>query len=202
MIALVLIFIQAALFQNIEWRRAFNILSIALCIWMGYCILEIINPTSSLEGWILSRGLIFNGLIIVIITSLLCTRYSILKAIIFCLSIFTLFAVIKTLMQKFIGFDSFETKWLNAGGATTHIIWSGIRYFSFFTDASNMGANMGAAIMFFRYSLSLHAICIMQDILFMYSDSSTLCFVPFRDKRSYNRTISRASTLHTDQQTN
>ena len=78
MIALVLIFIQAALFQNIEWRRAFNILSIALCIWMGYCILEIINPTSSLEGWILSRGLIFNGLIIVIITSLLCTRYSIL----------------------------------------------------------------------------------------------------------------------------
>ena len=151
MIALVLIFIQAALFQNIEWRRAFNILSIALCIWMGYCILEIINPTSSLEGWILSRGLIFNGLIIVIITSLLCTRYSILKAIIFCLSIFTLFAIIKTLMQKFIGFDSFETKWLNAGGATTHIIWSGIRYFSFFTDASNMGANMGAAIMFYIF---------------------------------------------------
>ena len=52
-------------------------------------------------------------------------------------------------MQKYIGFDSFETKWLNEGGATTHIIWSGVRYFSFFTDASNMGANMGAATMFF-----------------------------------------------------
>ena len=77
MIALVLIFIQAALFQNIEWRRAFNILSIALCIWMGYCILEIINPTSSLEGWILSRGLIFNGLIIVIITSLFLHLHSV-----------------------------------------------------------------------------------------------------------------------------
>ena len=47
-------------------------------------------------------------------------------------------------MQKYIGFDSFETKWLNEGGATTHIIWSGVRYFSFFTDASNMGANMGS----------------------------------------------------------
>lgn len=34
-------------------------------------------------------------------------------------------------MQKYIGFDSFETKWLNEGGATTHIIWSGVRYFSF-----------------------------------------------------------------------
>ena len=148
-LALVLIFIQAALFQNIEWRRAINILSITLCVWTGYCILEIINPTASLEGWILSRGLIFNGLIIVVITSLLCTRYSILKAIIFCLSIFTLLAIVKTLIQYIIGFDSYETKWLNEGGATTHIIWSGTRYFSFFTDASNMGANMGAASMFF-----------------------------------------------------
>lgn len=51
-LALVLIFIQAALFQNIEWRRAINILSITLCVWTGYCILEIINPTASLEGWI------------------------------------------------------------------------------------------------------------------------------------------------------
>ena len=129
-LALVLIFIQAALFQNIEWRRAINILSITLCVWTGYCILEIINPTASLEGWILSRGLIFNGLIIVVITSLLCTRYSILKAIIFCLSIFTLLAIVKTLIQYIIGFDSYETKWLNEGGATTHIIWSGTRYFS------------------------------------------------------------------------
>ena len=55
----------------------------------------------------------------------------------------------KTLIQYIIGFDSYETKWLNEGGATTHIIWSGTRYFSFFTDASNMGANMGAASMFF-----------------------------------------------------
>mgnify|MGYP000113932173 CR=1 FL=1 len=91
---------------------------------------------------------------------------------------------------------------LNAGGATTHIIWSGIRYFSFFTDASNMGANMGAAIMFFGIA-SLYmrsALCKIYysciAILALYA------FVPFRDKRSYNRTISRASTLHTDQQTN
>lgn len=116
---------------------------------MGYCIFEIANPSGVLEAWILSRGLIFNGFIIVIITSLLCTRYSFLKSLIFCLSLFTLLAITKTFMQKYIGFDSFETKWLNEGGATTHIIWSGVRYFSFFTDASNMGANMGAATMFF-----------------------------------------------------
>ena len=147
--ALVLLSIHAALYQNIEWKRAIHPLSVMCCIWMGYCIFEIANPSGVLEAWILSRGLIFNGFIIVIITSLLCTRYSFLKSLIFCLSLFTLLAITKTFMQKYIGFDSFETKWLNEGGATTHIIWSGVRYFSFFTDASNMGANMGAATMFF-----------------------------------------------------
>ncbi|WP_434784616.1 O-antigen ligase family protein, partial [Parabacteroides goldsteinii] len=34
-----------------------------------------------------------------------------------------------------------------SGGATTHLIRSGTRYFSFFTDASNMGSNMGGASM-------------------------------------------------------
>lgn len=85
------------------------------CIWMGYCIFEIANPSGVLEAWILSRGLIFNGFIIVIITSLLCTRYSFLKSLIFCLSLFTLLAITKTFMQKYIGFDSFETKWLKEG---------------------------------------------------------------------------------------
>lgn len=88
--ALVLLSIHAALYQNIEWKRAIHPLSVMCCIWMGYCIFEIANPSGVLEAWILSRGLIFNGFIIVIITSLLCTRYSFLKSLIFCLSLFTL----------------------------------------------------------------------------------------------------------------
>lgn len=149
LIAIILILIHAALYHNIEWKRAINILTIMSCIWMGYCLLEFINPTASLQGWILSRSLIFNGLIIAILASLLCTRYWTFKALIFTLSIFTIFAIVKAMIQKYIGFDPFEQKWLDEGGATTHIIWSGTRYFSFFTDASNMGANMGAASMFF-----------------------------------------------------
>ena len=46
-------------------------------------------------------------------------------------------------MQKFIGFDRGEQLWLNRGGALTHLIGSGTRYFSFFTDAGNFGSNMG-----------------------------------------------------------
>lgn len=144
-LTLILILIHSALYHNIEWKRCFHILSALSLIWAFYCILEAINPSAVFEGWVLSRGLIINGLIITIFTSLLCTKYKILKALLFTFSLFTVLAILKTFMQKNIGFDTYEARWLNNGGATTHIIHSGIRYFSFFTDASNMGSNMGGA---------------------------------------------------------
>lgn len=151
----ILIFVHSALYHNIEWKRCFHILTILSSIWAIYCILEIMNPSGVLEGWILSRSLIINGLMITIITSLLCNKYKILKTFLFIFSLFTATAILKTFMQKYIGFDSYETRWLNNGGATTHIIYSGIRYFSFFTDASNMGSNMGGAGIIFGIA-SLH----------------------------------------------
>lgn len=154
-ISVILIIVHSTLYNNIEWKRCFHVLSILSSIWAVYCIFEIMNPSGVLEGWILSRSLIINGLIITIITSLLCNKYKILKSLLFIYSIFTAIAILKTLMQKFIGFDSYETRWLNNGGATTHIIYSGIRYFSFFTDASNMGSNMGGAGIIFGIA-SLH----------------------------------------------
>lgn len=151
-IAIILILIHSALYRNIDWKKAIHILTITGCIWAVYCILEIINPTASFEGWYLSRTLTLNGLIITIITSLLCVEYKTVKILLFTLSILTLLAITKALIQKYQGFDSFETAWLNESGARTHIIQSGIRYFSFFTDASNMGSNMGGACLFFGIS--------------------------------------------------
>lgn len=145
----ILILIHAALYRNVDWKKAINILTITGCIWASYCILEIINPTASTEGWILSRTLMFNGLIITTITSLLCSQYRIVKILLFTLSVLTFFAILKTFIQRYQGFDPYEIIWLNEYGAMTHIIDSGIRYFSFFTDASNLGSNMGAACIFF-----------------------------------------------------
>lgn len=49
----------------------------------------------------------------------------------------------KRILAKNKGFDSTELSWLWAYGARTHFIHSGIRYFSFFTDAGLFGASMG-----------------------------------------------------------
>lgn len=137
--------IHSALLNNIEWKRCYNILAVVTFIWMIYASLEIINPTGVVEGWFLSRGLIFNGFIITIIVSLLCNQYKIIKTLTFIFSILVLTAVLKAIMQKYIGFDAGERRWLNGGGALTHLIGTGTRYFSFFTDAGNFGSNMGCA---------------------------------------------------------
>ncbi|WP_455637573.1 O-antigen ligase family protein [Parabacteroides sp.] len=142
---LLLIIIHSALLKNIRWKYGINTLTIGSFIWMIYCFAEITNPSGMLEAWILSRGLIINGFIISLIISLLCVQYKTVKLIIFMFSIFALTAFLKAAMQKFIGFDRGEQLWLNRGGALTHLIASGTRYFSFFTDAGNFGSNMGCA---------------------------------------------------------
>ncbi|MEG1749476.1 MAG: O-antigen ligase domain-containing protein, partial [Tannerellaceae bacterium] len=109
---LVIILIHTALFKNIEWKFGLNALTIGSFVWMIYCLAEIGNPTGMLEAWILSRGLIFNGFLISLIVSLVCVRYQTVKQIVFLLSIFTMTAVLKAIMQKYWGFDSGEQQWL------------------------------------------------------------------------------------------
>ncbi|WP_099465338.1 MULTISPECIES: O-antigen ligase family protein [Parabacteroides] len=149
-LAITLVFMHSTLLHDIEWKRAINILTISSFIWMIYCILELINPSAVFHGWILSRNLIINGLIISVLTSLLCTRYKTIQTLLIIFSLFTIIAAIKAIIQKFIGFDLYERIWLV--GNTTHLLSTGTRYFSFFTDASNLGANMGCAGILFGIS--------------------------------------------------
>lgn len=142
----VLIFIHSALHNTIKWQSAYNILTIGTFVWFIYCLAEVVNPSGMFKPWLMSRGIMINGFIISLSTALLCEKYKIVKTLIFLLSIFTLTAIIKALMQKFIGFDNAERYWLQSSEAyKTHLLSSGTRYFSFFTDAGNFGSNMGCA---------------------------------------------------------
>ena len=68
-------------------------------------------------------------------------------------SVLTLIAVGKACMQKFFGFNAAENYWLFVlGGRSTHIIHSGVRYFSFFSDAANFGGSMGLSMVVFSIS--------------------------------------------------
>lgn len=147
---ILLIIIYNIILNNIEWKRAFNILTLCSFIWMVYTILEVINPTGVFQAWILSRGLVINAFLITIITALLFTKYENIKILTFLFSVLTITAILKVLMQKNIGFDSAEMQWFNEGSnRSTHLLSTGTRYFSFFTDAGNFGSNMGCACILF-----------------------------------------------------
>ena len=60
-----------------------------------------------------------------------------MKFFIFLWGVMTLLAFAKGYYQKNRGFDPYEMNWLMTYGRRTHFIITGIRYFSFFTDAAN-----------------------------------------------------------------
>lgn len=149
-LTILIIIFHSILYKNINWKASVNVLTIGTFVWSLYCIAEIANPTGMVKAWVLSRTFITNSFVVSLVVSILCIRYRDVKIITILLSIFTLTAVCKAVAQKYIGFDAAETNWLyNNGGALTHIIGSGTRYFSFFTDAGNFGSNMGFAGIFF-----------------------------------------------------
>ncbi|MFA6199534.1 MAG: O-antigen ligase family protein [Bacteroidales bacterium] len=139
----------------ILWDRAKTPLTYALLIWLIYCILEIFNPESiSAKAWLTGvRGIVIYFFVIVILTQIICKNYKQMRTIIFIWSILTLTALIKVYIQKNYGFDFGEKRWLYIdGGARTHIIYSGIRYFSFFSDAATFGCSMAFSFVTFFIS--------------------------------------------------
>lgn len=151
----ILLLLVHAMYRRIEWRNAATSLTLAAAVWAVYGTFQIVNPeTVSVSGWFSSvRSVSYHFLVIVVLAQLLLRDLKWLKYILFIWSALTITAVIKCLIQKHFGFDSAELYWLFvSGGATTHLIGSGVRYFSFFSDAANYGASMGLSMVVFSIS--------------------------------------------------
>ncbi len=137
--------------SEIKFRNAFNILTFLAFIWLAYCTLQLFNPNSSSPvAWFTNvRGIGVYFLAVTALTSILLVDYLDFIKILKVWAVLCLTAVLKALIQKYFGFDFAEQRWLAEGGSTTHIIYSGIRYFSFFTDAANFGTGMGFSLIVF-----------------------------------------------------
>ncbi|MEG1672990.1 MAG: O-antigen ligase domain-containing protein [Alistipes sp.] len=143
---------------RVSWWRAFTWLTLMAFIWLLYGVMELVNPeTVSVSGWFSSvRSVSFHFFFLVVLTQIIMDDYRYLRYMLYIWSVLTLLGVAKGLMQKFIGFDNGELYWLFVlGGSTTHFIGSGVRYFSFFSDAASFGAAMGLAMVVFS-TAALH----------------------------------------------
>lgn len=94
---LLIVIVQTALHYRFPWKQAVNILTIGGAVLAVYCLMEVVNPTASLEAWIYSRGFIYNTFLVSLITVLLATSYKQISRLIFLFSILTLIAILKGL---------------------------------------------------------------------------------------------------------
>ncbi len=153
-LGIICILLVKNLFQSYEWKRSFNLLTILWGVWFLYCLLEIFNPLGVADAWIIAiNGYALFPLLGAIIIPVLFTRFKDFYWLLIIWAILSTLAALKGYWQKSHGFDSAELYWLFAeGGARTHIIYTGIRYFSFLSDAANFGIAMGLSMTVFGIS--------------------------------------------------
>lgn len=119
-----------------------------------FYILEIGNPNNVQDAWNISitHYAIYPIALAILVPIAIRDRKGI-EWLLFIWSIFILIASIKGYWQKSHGFNQQELYFLyTLGGYRTHIIWSGIRYFSFFSDAANYGVHSAMGLTVFAIS--------------------------------------------------
>ncbi|WP_455585206.1 O-antigen ligase family protein [Bacteroides sp.] len=140
--------------QGFDLSRANNgMLSLFLCTGLFYLI-EIGNPNNVQEAWNISitHYWVYPVAMALVVPVAIRDRKGI-ESLLFIWSIFILIAAFKGYWQKNHGFNEREMYFLYVlGGYRTHIIWSGIRYFSFFSDAANYGVHSAMGVAAFAIS--------------------------------------------------
>lgn len=137
--------------KAVDFKNAAHPLTFIAFAWLLYCTFQILNPgSSSIYAWLVNvRGIGVYFFLVVLLSSVYLGKFKNMKQILNIWSVLCLFAVLKAVIQKTFGFDPFEQEWLAEGGARTHIIHSGIRYFSIFTDAGNFGSGISFSAVVF-----------------------------------------------------
>jgi hypothetical protein len=138
-----------------EWKNAFNIFSLTYLLWLLYIMLSLLNPDVKIHDFQSNRGVFIGTPICYLVSGVLMNTPKKLRTTFLLLGLFVVTAAAKVYWQKSRGFDSTEIAWLMSGAWTTHLLKSGIRYFSFFTDAGNFGSAMGMFTTIFAI-ISIH----------------------------------------------
>lgn len=137
-----------------DWKIGQNTMTYMFVAWFAYYILEILNPNNVMEAWNINiMPYAFIPLICAFIIPLVIRTKKDIELLLFIWSAFVLIFTLKGYWQKSHGFSSKDLYFLyTLDGWRTHIIWSGIRYFSCFSDAANFGVHAAMSSVVFAIS--------------------------------------------------
>lgn len=143
-----LVLIYLALFfkgfaYKIPWGNAKSSLTLVVSIWMGYIFLQIANPEAqSIEAWFYAmRGVALYQWMTIPLLFILFNKSKDLDTFFIIWGILSVLGTLKGIQQFQFGVDPFEQRWLDQGGAETHILFGKLRVFSFYSDAGQFGAS-------------------------------------------------------------
>ena len=144
-ITLIVIYI-AIFFHYFDKKLPFGSVKLDLVIlsviWFAYICMELLNPEAiSKAAWFSGfRGIALYMLLTIPLVFMLYNSPRHLDKFLFIWGVFSILASIKAWMQLNIGPDQWEQRWLDEGGAVTHILLGNLRAFSFYSDAGQFGA--------------------------------------------------------------
>lgn len=175
--------------HKFEWKRGFNILFLSQLVWIAYCIAILVNPDVQIHNFSSNRSIFITLPLTAFISGVLMCDIKKLRITFILLGIFIITAAFKVYWQKSRGFDSAEIEWLNEGSWHTHLLRTGTRYFSFFSDAGNFGSIMGMFTFIFGifsiiakkriFQISCIVIALLAGICMVMSGTRGALIVPF-----------------------
>ena len=131
---------------KVYWRNAGRDYTYFVIVWFVMTLFQLVNPEAvSREAWFYAmRGQAFYLFLTIPLVYLVFNKPKDFRLFITLCAWFTLLAVLKGVMQKYMGVDRWEQVWLNQpGNRSTHILFGNLRVFSFFSDAGTYGGSMG-----------------------------------------------------------
>ncbi len=131
---------------KVDWRNAGRDYTYFVIVWFVMTLFQLVNPEAvSREAWFYAmRGQAFYLFLTIPLVYLVFNKPKDFRLFITLCAWFTLLAVLKGVMQKYMGVDRWEQVWLNQpGNRSTHILFGNLRVFSFFSDAGTYGGSMG-----------------------------------------------------------
>ena len=141
--SLLLLFVKH--YREVKVERLKHPLFLLSLVWMIYIILEIFNPLAySFAAWFYSmRGIALYQLLIFALLFLTFETKEDLKPFMYLWLAFSVLGLLWGMKQQMFGVSAAEQRWLDEGGAITHVLFGKLRVFSYYFDAGTFGAAMG-----------------------------------------------------------
>lgn len=132
---------------DIPWKRVKSEFFILAVIWYGYSVLQLFNPeAASREAWFYAMRSVSLYMIMTIpLVRMIFNKRKDLDLFFIIWGVMSILATLKGMMQLYIGVDRWEQAWLDAGSASTHVLFGKLRIFSFMSDAGQFGGAQGHA---------------------------------------------------------